>query len=186
MKKRIFIAINLPEEIKTEIGKAIKKAEAIEPGVKWVNALNIHITLAFMGYLEEKEIAKITTIVKAVAKNQKKYILSLENAGVFPSLAAPQVFWIGTRENLNLINLQNVLKSRLQIGGFKTEERVFVPHLTIGRVKNKIKNVQKLLGLLKEVKFEHILVSSIDVMESILKKSGPEYKTIFKVNLKNM
>lgn len=185
MKKRIFVAVNLPPETKKEIGSIIKKLEILEPKVKWIKPENAHFTLAFLGWLTREETAKITAITKSVARNQEKFMLSLENVGFFPSSRAPRVIWIGGGGNLNLLNLQNNLEKQLQLSGFKTEKRAFTPHLTIGRIKTPIKDFNKITQLARKQKLGSVEVSSIDVMESILKREGPEYRLIFKVNLKN-
>ncbi len=184
MKKRIFIALNFPPEIKSKIKSLIKKLEKSSRGVKWINPQGAHITMAFLGWLTKEEIAKVTAILKIVSNNQEKFELNLENIGFFPTISLPRVIWIGGSQDLNIINLKSSLKKQLNISGFKVEDREFIPHLTIGRIKDRVKNIENITNF-RNVNLGKFLVSSIDVMESILKREGPEYKTIFRVNLKN-
>jgi len=185
MKKRIFIAINFPQGIKSKVKSTIEKLEKVSSGVKWINSEGAHITIAFLDWLVQEEIAKVTAVLKIVANNQKKFEVGLENIGFFPTPNSPQVVWIGSRENLNMVNLQNNLSRQLKLSGFKIEKRAFVPHLTIGRVKNGAKNMDKVARKASEINLGKFLVSSVDVMESIFKKEGSEYKTIFRVNFRN-
>lgn len=185
MKKRVFVAVNFPLDIKNSIAEIIEKLRTLEPDAKWINPQNAHITLAFLGSISQEEIAKITAVLKLLVKNQEKFDLSLENIGFFPSLNMPKIIWLGTGENLNLLNLENNLKKQLEINGFKTDNRLFTPHLTIGKAKEGVKNIPKIINLSKKISFQKFPVASIDVMESELKKSGAEHKILFKVNLKN-
>lgn len=184
-KRRIFIAVNFPVEIKQAINSIIDKIKNSEPNIKWVDLDNTHITLAFLGWVTEKEIARATVILKQISKNFKIFKINLGNIGFFPSINTARVVWIGSGENLNILNIQNNLNKQLTISGLKTEDRLFTPHLTIGRVKKdkKIKNTDKILAISKKIDIGEVIVSNIDIMESVLKKSGPEYKLLFRVNL---
>jgi len=184
-KRRIFIAVNFPVEIKQAINSIIDKIKNSEPNIKWVDLDNTHITLAFLGWVTEKEIARATVILKQISKNFKIFKINLGNIGFFPSINTARVVWIGSGENLNILNIQNNLNKQLAISGLKTENRLFTPHLTIGRVKKdkKIKNTDKILAISKKIDIGEVIVSNIDIMESVLKKSGPEYKLLFRVNL---
>lgn len=183
MKKRIFIAINFPEDFKKSLASVISKIEKIEPGIKFIAPENAHLTLAFLGQIETSEIARITAILRLMSKNQKKFEMGMEKIGFFPSINMPKVLWIGGSESLNLLSLKKSLDQQFRINGFKVDERAFMPHLTIGKVEKEIKNMEEILKM-ANVKIGEFTVSTIDIMESNLKKDGPEYKTIFKVNLK--
>jgi len=184
MKKRIFVAINLPAEMKRQIESLAERLRSVDSNIKCVNPESVHLTLAFLGAVDEEEIAKITAISKLIAKNQNGFILELRGVGFFPSPSTPQVIWIGGEDNFHLINLQKNLVNQLRMSGFIIERRRFAPHLTIARIKNKIKNLDKVSDLVRDINLGKMPVSSIDIVESVLKKEGPEHKTIFKVNLK--
>lgn len=184
MKRRVFIAINLPEETKKNIGNIIKKLAYREVGIRWVKPENIHLTLAFLDKITDKQVVKLAAMLRQISKNQKKFKLTLKNIGFFPSTGSPRIIWIGCGENFNLLNLQNNLTKHLKINGFRVDRRPSVPHLTIGRVKRDIGDTKGLFDTAKDIKLEDILVSGIDIMESFLGKEGAEYKVIFRINLK--
>lgn len=184
MKKRIFIAVDFPKDVKKIIKSVVRKLSDIDPKIKCINSDNAHITLAFLGSINESEIAKATAIVKLVSKKYSNFFLNLKNIGFFPSVYMPKIAWIGSDENLELLRLQNELIKQLKLSGINIESKIFIPHLTIGRSDSQIKNIEKVRKLEEILKINPIKVTSIDVMESISKKSGPQYKIVFKVNLK--
>ncbi len=186
MKRRIFVAVNLSWKTKKEIKDIIKKLKSSESGVKWVNSENIHLTLAFLGRITDEEVGKVTAILKLFSKKQKRFKLNLGSIGFFPSSLSPRIIWIGSGGNFNLLKFQSILSRNLKVNGFNIENRSFVPHLTIGRVKGRIKKNRNFVKLTNKINLEDVLVRDIDVMESVLKKGSLLYKVVFKVNLKNI
>jgi len=184
MKKRIFLAIKFSEEFKKQIADLIDKLRTITPDVKYVDPRNAHITLVFLGSCTEAEIAKIAAVAKLATKNQNRFNLKFSGIGFFPSFNLPKIIWVSGEESINLISLQKNLKKQLKISGFVIEERAFIPHVTIGRVKRSSKDLKKILALTEDIELSDIKVSSIDIMESFLKNESAEHKTIFKINFK--
>jgi len=92
---RLFIAIELPETIKSELAGIQSKLKASRADVKWVEPQNIHLTLKFLGYVQQDKIAAIKNAVDKIAGQTKAFNISLSEIGAFPDLNSPRVIWVG-------------------------------------------------------------------------------------------
>jgi len=189
MTRRIFIAINLPRELIANLGRELlqmqKKFE--EAPVKWVGPENLHLTLAFLGEIREKKIKEVQKITERVAGRYSPFEIVFKNCGGFPNKEEPRVIWVGVEDGEVVNRIAAELNDQLKRVGFPQEKREFNAHLTIGRVKRKLKKEEsreifRILERIGALKFE---VGSIDVMESILRPEGPEYKTLASLKLKS-
>jgi 2'-5' RNA ligase len=185
MKKRVFIAINLPEPAKEELGKLISRCKKINPNpaIRYVKYKAIHLTLHFLGDLEEKEIEKVKIILKNAAKIHRQTELVTEEISAFPNLKKPRVIFLGNQEKAgeNLVNLQQNLGQELEKTGIEVDHRIWHPHLTLARIVGscQFKTEQIKLPNLK------IPIKSIELMESRLDPYGADYKIIESYTLKN-
>jgi len=202
---RIFIAINLPEEIKTKLEKLEKEIESLFPpelnrcpegeqvpyGVKmfrWVKKENLHLTLLFIGSVRDEEIPKISQIVKDIAQTQKPFSLRIEKVCYGPpKKIPPRLIWVVLEKKAELLTLAEKLKKEMAQAGIlrKIEKREFSPHITLARIKafqwRRIEPEER-----PEIEREISLdfeVNSIEIMESKLKKAGAEYTTLESVKL---
>ncbi len=172
----IAIEINATSSI-LEFEKEIKKTGA---DIKLVEPQNIHITLKFLGDVEETLIDEIERIMKNAVKEIKPFTMKLNETGVFPNNNYVRVIWIGIKEAQIIETIVKTIDEHLSELGFKKENRGFSPHLTIGRVKS-AKNKQILLEVIekyKDVEFSIQEVKSIKLMKSDLTSAGPIYTTI--------
>lgn len=180
MRHRIFIAINLPAEIKKDLMNF--QAKWPELPVRWVKPENLHITLAFLGYLVDEELLEIIKIAKEVAQKNKSFTINL-NKILYgpPKKLPPRMVWVEGEKSVELGKLQKYLEESLFSSSIKElgepEARPYTPHITLGRIKTwewrRIESEEK-----PEVNEDISLsfeVNSIEVMESELKKTGPEY-----------
>lgn len=176
---RCFIAINLPKETKKRISKIMKDFQ--EKGIKKVEEQNLHLTLKFLGEVNEKKIEEIKQILEKI--NYKKFEVSLKNFGFFPNDNFIKVVWIGIEKGRKeIIELQKKIDFGLKDLSFKPETN-FEPHLTIARIKF-LKNKKEFLKKVSELKFEdNFSVSNFDLMQSFLKPGGPVYKKILSIGL---
>lgn len=171
---RCFIAVNLPGEVKEKIGEATKNLE--DRGMKKVASENLHLTLKFLGEVNEKRVEEVKKKLREI--KFEKFLVSFRGVGCFPNRDFIKVVWLGVEEGRkNLIDLQKVIDEKLSEIGFK-KERKFEPHLTVARVKflrDKGKFVEELNKIRFEEQFE---VESFELMESVLQKEGPTYKKV--------
>jgi RNA 2',3'-cyclic 3'-phosphodiesterase len=171
---RLFLAINLPQELKSEVGQLIK--ELNDPGLKKVSPENLHITMKFLGEVDEKQADKIKQNLGEIKTQPFK--ISLAGIGFFPGENYPKVVWIGLDEGRQeLISLQREIDSRMSDLGFK-KEKIYEPHLTIARVKF-LKDKKKLIEETGRIEIKQTFEArSLDLMESFLSQKGPEYKIV--------
>ena len=134
---RAFIAIELPEEVKTHLGKLQDLLKAIDASyAKWVSPESIHLTLKFLGNVDIDKLDAIIEVMEETARKVPPFQLEITQMGAFPNLKRVQTIWVGIEGNLEqLQSLQRDLDIGLEKLGFLREKRPFVPHLTLARVR---------------------------------------------------
>jgi RNA 2',3'-cyclic 3'-phosphodiesterase len=187
---RTFVAVNFEQPIRAKITQTRNELTPLSKKIKWVEEQNLHLTLKFLGEIEEKTVVEIDEALKNTLSNTAQFDINLAGLGVFPGLSRPRVIWIGIekgKDELAQLNLE--IESRLEPLGFMTEERPFSPHLTIGRVKEPLNEKESgiLSGFIERFHSEEIsikIVQQIDLMKSVLSRSGSVYSIIKSWQLK--
>jgi 2'-5' RNA ligase len=174
---RAFIAVNLPDEVKKEIAEATASLKKIDSGIKWVEPQNLHLTLKFLGWVEDMRLPEVVEITGKLTSPSFK--LKLAGVGCFPEGKSPRVLWVDIKEGAaELKALADRLEEDFSSAGFRAEEREFSPHLTIGRIKDKrgIDKVIEEMGKLAGVGFGECVIQNIEIMKSTLSREGPIYE----------
>lgn len=178
---RSFVAILLAPAIQKNLGELQRRLRNADLQVKWVAPENIHLTLKFLGDVRTDRIAEIKTALSGVAAGCSKFEISVAGMGVFPDRRRPRIVWAGVREGKEeLLRLARMIEDACVQAGCQKEERGFVPHLTIARVKEMhfpqefFAKAQKF----EEQEFGRMTVSGISLMKSTLTPKGPIYDTI--------
>jgi len=178
---RSFIAIPLNAEIIFHLEKAQKELRALPTDVKWVNPTSIHLTLKFLGNVEEGNVEDIARGIQNGVKGVKTWSTAVRNMGAFPFLKNPRVVWIGIEDQSGqLVRLQNQIEQEMSKLGFAEEKRTFSPHLTLGRVRSsrgKDELVKYLLDERERV-FGEINVDRVILFKSELKPTGAIYTVL--------
>lgn len=176
--KRVFLAIALNEDIKNKMKSQVKKVEVTgkkkEWDMNWTPGDNYHITLNFIGDIEEDKINDINLMVSEFVNNQEQFELKVGGVGAFPSVDSARVIWLGVQAKKDLIGLQQELSEKLHHLGLDVEDKDYRPHLTIARLRNK-HNVENLISPLKKIDCGKIRVSNITLFESKLVGKYPKY-----------
>jgi len=180
MKHRIFIAINLPEDIKKELSSF--QSRWPELPCRWTKKENLHITLAFLGYLTDEELLEVLRTAKKVSQRHKLFSIILNKICYGPpKKMPPRMVWVEGEKSEELGKLQKDLENSLFTASIKSleesEVRPYTPHITLGRIRQwefrQIEPEER-----PEIEEEISLnfeVNSIEVMESELKRGGAEY-----------
>lgn len=176
---RCFIALNLPDQIKTEFEKIQAGLKQKNNSVKitWVKPEVAHINLHFLGDLDEKVINDLKQNLKVLEGNFGPIKLALTGVGAFPGIENPRVLFLGVKhlgEN-KLIGLYEKIGQILKQQKLKTEDRPFIAHITLGRIKDFNQKIKFIGEEMEDVGFE---VKSFELMESVLTSECPKYKTI--------
>jgi len=177
---RTFIAVDLPAEIKTRISAFIQKLKSVAPrGIGWANLGDLHVTMKFLGEIEESRLSVIGEAVRAVAAETPVFPLTVAGTGTFPPLSRhPRVLWIGLEDSPALLDLQGRLENALEALGFPRELRPFHPHLTAARIKSAEvpRTLLDRFGKDDGALFGDMEVREIVVYQSILRPGGAEHR----------
>ena len=187
---RSFIAIELSEEAKEGLARLRKNLERDEHKfVKWVDPGGIHLTLKFLGNIPFKQVAEITKAIEKAAQGISPFHLEISGLGAFPNLKQVRVFWVGVGGEMDkLSRLQQNVDSALAALRFAKEERPFVPHLTLARIREGASPSEKRIfgELVGSTTFEdkyHIEVEAIRLMRSQLTPAGAIYTSLSVIGL---
>ena len=176
-RHRVFVAINLPEEVKRELFNYSEKW--LELPAKWTPKDNLHITLEFLGALTDEEVGEVCVAVKEVAERHNSFSLNL-NKILYgpPKKMPPKMVWAEGDKSEELSELREDLeKSLTESVRFVPENRTFAPHITLARISamefrviepEERPEINESIDLM-------FTVESIEVMESVLKRGGPVY-----------
>lgn len=181
MRKRIFIAINLPEDIKNKIVEIQKRFSDLP--VRFTKKNSLHLTIYFIGYVDDERMVRVCQIVKEVAKNHEPFFIKFNRLCLAPPGKLPRLIWLEGEKNQELSNLkndiENVIYSRQNDKRifFKIEKdsKNFIPHITLARIKQHEWKKLSTKPIIDEEIILSLPVSSIEVMESDLKRDGAEY-----------
>jgi 2'-5' RNA ligase len=178
--KRTFFAVDIhPDEKLTGILQDIRSYLAGE-NIKWVSAGTMHLTLKFLGDTPEEIIPRILTAADPVVRKLSVMDLHLFAVGLFKNLRNPRVIWIGTKPCPRLVQAAQTLDNILASFNYPVDQVEFIPHLTLGRVKE-INQTEKLVSLLEKYKnesFGAVNIREIIWYESMLKPEGPLYSPL--------
>lgn len=187
MAMRCFIAVDIEEKLKTQLEEIQKKIMVCEADIKYVERENIHLTLKFLGNIDEEKIEPINKALLRVADEYSPFEIEVGGVGVFPNPSYLRVIWVGISKGQDkLCEIHKRIEENLYPLGFKRENRGFSGHITLGRVKsprNKAKLVE-VLSQLRDVQIGTQTVDSIELKRSQLSPTGPVYTTLRSVELK--
>jgi len=164
---RLFAAIDMPENIRDDISEIY---EAI-PGARWTPENQLHLTLRFIGDVNEDAAQLIDNSLKTV--KFAPFTMRLQSVGFFPPRKEPRVLWCGIAKNENLIRLQKHVERAVVLAGLPPAERKFSPHITVARLNGS--PPQKLAGFMSAnslFKTEPFLVPEFCLYSSVLKRDG--------------
>ena len=189
---RSFIAIELPEEAKKGLARLKGELQKDEHKfVKWVNPDGLHLTLKFLGNIPSKRVTEIINAMEEVTQGVSAFHLEISGLGAFPSLRQARVFWVGIGGEVDrLVKLQQNIDSALAVLGFAKEERPFVPHLTLARLRPGASPLERRSfgELVDSTIFEdkyHIEVEAVSLMRSQLTPAGAVYTRLSAVELEH-
>lgn len=172
---RLFAAVHIvPDENFLMTYDGLKQALDYNI-IKWVDPNNIHITLRFFGETNPDEVPVISQALAKAAENINPFPVTLEKTGIFGSKYDPKVIWFGIRENPQLQILHSNITNCLADVEYFADRQNFVPHLTIGRIKE-IKDkrfFQAIIDRFTEVTLLTRNVKEFSLYQSELKKEGP-------------
>jgi 2'-5' RNA ligase len=177
---RSFIAIDLPDDVRAAIEEAQTRLKGEDFGVKisWTKIVNLHLTLQFLGNIEEGVVDEFKTALRSVAAQHQPFEISVRGGGAFPNEKRPRVIWVGCADNGNRLKaLALAVHEAMQPFGFTYEHRGFSAHLTLGRIKlpHPDAALTRAMDSLKDTAFGTLRVEAIHLFESQLHPEGSIY-----------
>lgn len=175
---RTFIAINLDDALHAALAEAIEKFASSKASVKWVPPHNAHLTLKFLGNVEEARLPEVFAACESAARDFPPIELALGTIGCFPNMKRPRIVWLGMEKGADEVKqLQHNVESELKRIGFPKEDRKFKAHLTIGRVKKQqgLSRLSQLIEEDRDIFIGSMRAEKISVMKSKVLPGGPVY-----------
>ncbi len=185
---RTFIAVDLGPAIRERCVALQDALARTGADMKWVEADNLHVTLLFLGEVDERAVADLCRAVADVCAGLPAFPLSVEKASCFGSPRRPRTIWVGVGAGAaELVALHDALEPPLlELGCYRREERQFTPHITIGRAKGERPGDQLAAALQKHAAWKAgtTEVREVLVLSSQLTPQGPIYTVLSRARLK--
>jgi 2'-5' RNA ligase len=178
---RAFIAVPIPQELRQRLAEAGVAALGDRNGVRVVRPEAMHVTLVFLGEVEETDLAAVRAAMEEAVTGVGAFTASLGAAGQFPPKRRPKVFYVGLADGAaECRRLYTGLHRRLA-RRFELDSRPFTPHITLARVKDPRSMPQAAaLGIRVEARFP---VTRCVLYESTLTPQGAQYRAVETVQL---
>ena len=184
---RAFVAVDLEPQTVQKIAEAIVRLRPRIPGIRWLPPANFHLTLKFLGDIDEAKVEPIAAALERDLCPFSCFTINAKGLGVFPDLKRPRILWVGLVGG-ELNALASTVEKALVPFGFAAERRAFTPHLTVGRWRE-FNGSSKELG--DEIKkwqghdFGRSKVDEVVLFQSVLKPEGAVYHPLKVVKLIN-
>lgn len=179
---RTFIAVEVDRAMGSRLTALQQALARSGDDVKWVEPDSLHLTLLFLGDVDERELPAVCRAVAAVCARRPPFLLALQGVGCFPTLRRPRVVWAGVGTgSAELIALHDALEPPLlDLGCYRREERQYTPHLTLGRVKADGRTDRLTQAIEKQAGWQggECEVGEVLVMSSQLTPQGPIYSIL--------
>jgi len=177
---RVFLALEIPTEVKDYLSNVSKEMAKTLPGVRWVKPEGRHITLWFFGETSEERVREIIDVIKTCGPYTRARA-SLKNIDAFPSKKRPRVIVATIDEGVDIIrSIYHDIGNRLASLGYEKEKRGFTPHITFGRMKIPAPVLERDIALPECPPFT---IERIVLYKSILAREGATYEPLFELEL---
>jgi 2'-5' RNA ligase len=184
---RTFLGIDLGEKIRDRLVSLQEDLAPIASDVKWVEPENLHLTLLFLGEVEQRETLDICRAAQKAIAELPVFTMSMEGAGCFPNPRRPRTLWVGVGEGSEEVcAVHDAIEAPLQeMGSYRRETRAYVPHVTLGRVKGDRPNDELAKALTKYQTWSAgaVTVNEVHIMSSELTRDGPIYTVLGRAKL---
>jgi RNA 2',3'-cyclic 3'-phosphodiesterase len=186
-RTRTFIAIDPGKAVRDRLILLQENLARTGAGVKWVEADNLHLTLLFLGEVDQRDLPPICKVVAEETRKHAPFTMSIEGAGAFPNARRPRTLWVGVGSGAAEVGAlhDGMEEPLLELGCYRREERHFTPHLTIGRVKGDptADDLAKALTKYAGWSAGETVVDTVCVMGSELTPHGPVYTVLSRAKL---
>jgi len=180
---RSFVAVECEGDLLPKFMEVQGRLQATGARMKLVEPENIHLTVKFLGDIEDNQVEEISQVIEGISFEPFEF--RVEGVGVFPNLRRPATIWAGITDGVgDLAEVFGKVNDGLAKLGFEKDRRRFQPHLTIARIRggeNRDRLVEQLMDL-EDFQFGVVKVDRIALKKSVLTRSGPIYTTLTESN----
>ena len=183
---RSFIAIDLSDAARSRIETLVHELKRSNAEVGWVRVEAIHLTLKFLGNVSPGLIEEIKPAIERISSQTGPIRVEPAGCGAFPTIKSPRVIWVGVQGQIDQLGkLARRIEKEMIPLGFKPEDRPFKPHLTLGRVRGKLRlqALQQILLAHRDFTAEPFDAAEVVLYKSDLRPDGARYSSLFKAPL---
>ncbi len=185
MKNRLFVALNLSNEIVDEIIRLRKSIYPDDGIAKWESRSKIHITLKFLGEINSERIPILVNNLDSICSNNNMINIEFSHFRIIKNHSIPRILWLGLNKTENLEKLYFEIDQGLSDIGFEKERRNFNPHLTLLRIRG-TENISQINSFKNiEVNLADTFSSNVGLFKSELSQTGSIYMKIKSFRLNN-
>lgn len=185
---RTFVAVDLSPDVRRQVEALQQSLAADGVTAKWAAPETLHLTLAFLGDVDDKELPTVFRAVAEAGKAVPPFAVRIAGVGAFPNLRRPKIAWAGIDEGADeLIALHNAVADHLELADvYRREDRGYKPHLTLGRVKadEESSALATAIGKYADWVGGRVSVDQIKIYSSEIRRNGPEYTVMGRAELR--
>ena len=172
---RVFVALELDAGLRRALARVQAAVPLVGDGVRWVGEPLLHLTMRFVGEVQEMRLLDVTEAVEVASQRVPSFSMRVRGLGCFPNVRAPRILWAGIATSAPLQELAGQVERELRERGFPPDFRRFSPHVTLARIRKRGVRPREEFGEEKPV-FGEQWVEQLTVMESRLARGrGPTY-----------
>jgi RNA 2',3'-cyclic 3'-phosphodiesterase len=173
---RLFVAMDIPEDVRSALGALTAKLRSTCQNARWVRIEGLHVTLKFIGETSAEK-TELIKIALAAAPCLTPIAMNFRALGFFPNGRRPRVLWAGIAAGSELAALAAAVESALYPLGIPREERAFSPHLTLARFDTSrgLESLHAAVEKAGPLEFGVATAKEFHLYQSVLKPGGAEY-----------
>lgn len=180
---RSFIALPITAAIQKSAATLVRRLSGERDGIKWVPNENLHLTLKFLGDVDNREVPKVCEVLRQCCEGLEPFNLQFRGAGAFPDPARARVVYAGIIQGGDVLTkLVGRLEPALAELGFKPEPRDYIPHLTLGRTRGGSRRAAPEIAerIRREAGYDlgSMYAEQVCLYASFLDKAGPTYQVM--------
>ena len=173
---RLFVALEVPEEVRRALAAFIERVRTVARGSRWVRAEGLHVTLKFIGEMPSE---KVPDLQKELAHVHLSAAVDvrIRGGGFFPNERHPRIFWIGVEASPNLAELAGAVDANTKKLGVAPENRAYSPHVTLARFKSDdgLPQLRDAIRGLGPLEFGEMRATEFHLIRSELQPGGSRY-----------
>jgi 2'-5' RNA ligase len=181
---RIFIALDIPAEIRAALTEYMERARALAPDARWARVEGLHVTLKFIGEVSDARVQEIKTALASI--KSAPFSVRFDGVGFFPNANAARVFWAGVDGGKELPQLASAVDVALEKIGIAREDKSYHPHLTLARAGTHPLRELKTLASNPTPPFGEMTAHEFFLYQSQPQKGGSRYVKLERFGLEEL